>query len=77
MNGINELFLVYLPFNPDSQYEIVEENLQSVLTINSAVESFLAEEIEEDDLLDIVQASNADVDNYIEIVNLNLDSLLR
>jgi len=77
MNGINELFLVYLPFNPDSQYEIVEKNLQSVLTINSAVESFLAEEIEEDDLLDIVQASNADVDNYIEIVNLNLDSLLR
>ena len=77
MNGINELFLVYLPFNPDSQYEIVEENLQSVLTINDAVEDFLAEEIEEDDLLDIVQASGADIDNYIEIVNLNLEQLLR
>lgn len=77
MNGINELFLVYLPFNPDSQYEIVEKNLQSVLTINDAVEDFLAEEIEEDDLLDIVQASGADIDNYIEIVNLNLEQLLR
>lgn len=77
MNGVEECFLTFLPFDINSQDYDVKQELQKVLAVNGMVDCFLDDEVDEDDLLDVVQTSDINPDSYIEIVNANLDSLLK
>lgn len=63
-----------------SNLGLVTENLDyefnKILNVNLAVEDFLAGSLDEETFLDIVEYYEQDMDEYVEVVNDNLENIL-
>lgn len=79
MNHVKESFLITL-LPGFSKLGLVTENLEyefnKVLNVNAAVEDFLAGELDEETFLDIVEYHEQDMDEYIAVVNDNLEVII-
>lgn len=56
--------------------EHLEYEFNKILQVNAATEDFLAGKIDEETFLDIVEYYEQDMDEYIEVVNDNLEFIL-
>lgn len=76
---VEECFLISL-LPGFSKLGLVTEHLEyefnKILQVNAAVQDFLAQRLDEDTFLDIVEYYEQDVDEYIEVVNDNLEIIL-
>lgn len=76
---IEDAFLLYLPadFLLSNCQEYQEHELARVNLVNGSIPLLLEETIDEEYYLDVVESCDVDMDNYIEVVNQNLDEYLK